>query len=336
MICNLSEEKIFIAGSKGMVGSALVRKLNDYFEIINKDKNSILSPDREELDLSDYESVNSWFKLNKPTITVIAAAKVGGILANTKKPADFILQNLKIQNNVIEAAWKNNVKRLLFLGSSCIYPKFSPQPIKEEYLLSNNLEKTNQWYAIAKIAGIKLCESLRIQYGFDAISLMPTNLYGPNDNYHPSESHVMASLIKKFIEAKDNNYPYVKCWGTGEPLREFLHVDDLAEAIIFCLEKWDPNSLEAPKDKDGNTLLYLNVASGEETTIKNLSQMIAKITNFNGDIIWDRNKPDGTPRKLLCPENLTKLGWQAKIKLKEGLKKTITEYKLTNKNYPLY
>ena len=336
MICNLSEEKIFIAGSKGMVGSALVRKLNDYFQIINKDKNSILSPDREELDLSDYESVNSWFKLNKPTITVIAAAKVGGILANTKKPADFILQNLKIQNNVIEAAWKNNVKRLLFLGSSCIYPKFSPQPIKEEYLLSNNLEKTNQWYAIAKIAGIKLCESLRIQYGFDAISLMPTNLYGPNDNYHPSESHVMASLIKKFIDAKDNNYPSVKCWGTGEPLREFLHVDDLAEAIIFCLEKWDPNSLEAPKDNDGNTLLYLNVGSGEETTIKNLSQMIAEITNFNGDIIWDRNKPDGTPRKLLCPENLTKLGWQAKIKLKEGLKKTITEYKLTNKNFSLY
>ena len=319
-----------------MVGSALVRKLNDYFKILNKNKNSILSPDRKELDLSNYESVNSWFKLNKPTITVIAAAKVGGILANANHPADFILQNLKIQNNVIEAAWRNDVKRLLFLGSSCIYPKFSPQPIKEEYLLSNNLEKTNQWYAIAKIAGIKLCESLRIQHGFDAISLMPTNLYGPNDNYHPSESHVMASLIKKFVEAKDKNHPSVECWGTGEPLREFLHVDDLAEAIIFCLEKWDPDSFEAPKDKDGKALLYLNVGSGEEITIKDLSLMIAEITNFNGTIIWDKDKPDGTPRKLLCLENFNKLGWQSKITLKEGIKKTIKEYKLNNRDFSFY
>ena len=248
---------------------------------------------------------------------------MGGILANSKFPADFILQNLKIQTNVIESAWTTGVKRFLFLGSSCIYPKNASQPIKEEALLQNSLEGTNEAYAIAKIAGLKLCESLRMQYGFDAISLMPTNLYGPNDNYHPSNSHVMAALIRKFLIAKKEHLPSVTCWGTGNVFREFLHVDDLADGIIFCLKNWHPSKKNAPKDFFGNPLNHLNIGTGCDISIKDLALKIADIINFKGKILWDSSKPDGTPRKLLDVKRINKLGWEAKIDLDCGIKKTI-------------
>ena len=261
---------------------------------------------------------------------IIAAAKVGGIFANSNQPYNFLLENLKIQNNLIESSFKNNIKRLLFLGSSCIYPKFAKQPIKEEYLLSSELESTNEWYALAKIAGIKLCQSLRVQYNFDAISLMPTNLYGPNDNYHPLNSHVIASLIRKFIEAKKNSYNTVECWGSGKPLREFMHVDDLGDAILFALEHWSPSDKHAPKDSNGNPLTYLNVGTGKDITIKDLSKIIARATGFKGKIEWDLSKPDGTPKKLLDIENLKNLGWQSNIPLEEGIKKTIQDLEHLN------
>ena len=225
-------DRIFIAGHRGMAGSAICRSLRA------SGYNNQLHASRHELDLAESFAVNRWFKEKQPDVVVLAAAKVGGILANNNYPADFILENLKIQNNVIEAAWRHGVRRLLFLGSSCIYPKYSEQPIKEEYLLNGALEETNEWYAIAKIAGIQLCRALRIQHNFDAISLMPTNLYGPGDNYHPSHSHVMAALIRRFTEAVRNGTDEVTCWGTGTPRREFLHVDDLADAAVFCLENW--------------------------------------------------------------------------------------------------
>ena len=232
----LLNEKIFIAGANGMVGQSIKRKLIQSGYGSKDHDGLILNPSREELDLLNYNHVENWFNKNKPTVVILAAAKVGGIQANNNMPADFILENLKIQTNIIENSWKTNVKRFLFLGSSCIYPKYAKQPITEESLLTNSLEPTNQWYAIAKIAGIKLCESLRIQYNFDAISLMPTNLYGPGDNYHPENSHVMASLIRKFYIAAKESIPSVTCWGSGKPLREFLHVDDLSEAALFLLE----------------------------------------------------------------------------------------------------
>lgn len=238
----LLNEKIFIAGATGMAGSAICKALfrKGYG---HKNGGVILTTTRKELDLLDSNAVKLWFEVNKPTVVIIAAAKVGGIMANSSYPTQFILDNLKIQNNLIENSWLTGVKRLLFLGSSCIYPKFANQPIKEESLLSGQLEETNQWYGIAKISGIKLCEALRKQYNFDAISLMPTNLYGPGDNYHPQNSHVMASFIRKFYEASINSLPSVTCWGTGSPLREFLHVDDLGDAVVFALENWDPNSI---------------------------------------------------------------------------------------------
>ncbi len=315
-----NSEKIFVAGHNGMVGSAICRKLqrNGYA--------SILKESRKDLDLCDEYAVSEWFKKNNPSIVIIAAAKVGGILANENFPADFILENLKIQNNIIEQSWKNGVKRLLFLGSSCIYPKFSTQPIKEEYLLQGDLEATNKYYAIAKITGIKLCQALRKQYDFDAISLMPTNLYGPKDNYHLENSHVIPALIRKFYEAKVNNFEYVTCWGTGNPLREFLHVDDLADACIFALEEWNPSDINSPKTETGESLNYLNVGTGLEISIKNLATIISKIIGFKGEIKWDISKKDGTPRKLLNVSNINKLGWKAKINLEDGLKSTIDKF----------
>ena len=315
------DDKIFIAGSTGMVGSSIKRAL------IKQNYKNLEIPRRSELNLFDSIAVENWFLKNKPTVVILAAAKVGGILSNSSFPGDYLIENLKIQTNIIEAAWKNRVKRLLFLGSSCIYPKFSKQPIKEEFLLDGNLEKTNEYYAIAKIAGMKLCESLRLQYGFDAISLMPTNLYGPNDNYHPENSHVMASLIRKFSIAREQNISKVNCWGTGSVFREFLHVDDLAEASIFCLRQWDPSEKNAPKDSNGNPINHLNVGTGKDISIKELAHKIANIVGFKGDILWDTNKPDGTPKKLLDVTKINNLGWQSRINLNEGLKNTIKEFK---------
>ena len=314
------KSKIFIAGHKGLVGSAVFKKLKylGYERLITVNK--------DDLDLEDEAQVKCWFNVNKPDIVIIAAAKVGGINANSKYPVDFLLRNLKIQNNLIESSWKNNVKRLLFLGSSCIYPKFAKQPIKEEYLLSGDLEPTNQWYALAKISGIKLCEALRIQYNFDAISLMPTNLYGPGDNYNLSSSHVLPALIRKFYEAKLNNLNEVICWGTGTPKREFLHVDDLAEAVIFALLNWDPALTNAPKDSNNEKLYFLNVGTGSDITIKELANLISKEVGFKGDILWDISKPDGTPRKQLDISNISKIGWYPKIKLRDGIKQCIYSF----------
>ena len=312
-------EKIFIAGATGMVGSAVIRLL----EKKGLGKN-LLIPNRKELNLLDAKQVSNWFKQNSPNIVIIAAAKVGGIYANEKYPANFILENIKIQTNIIESSWSSKARRLVFLGSSCIYPKYSIQPIKEELLLSGELESTNQWYAIAKIAGMKLCESLRIQYKFDAISLMPTNLYGPNDNYHDQNSHVMASLIKKFLIAKNQKLSSVTCWGSGSVMREFMHVDDLAEAIIFCLENWFPINNDKPSYCESKPLNHLNVGTGKDISIKDLAKKIASITNFKGKIIWDKSKPDGTPRKLLDVNRINNLGWRAKIDLDTGLKETIS------------
>jgi len=319
------DDKIFVAGARGMAGSAICRSLykNGYGE---KNGGIIFQPNKDELDLLDIKAVRRWFQVHKPTIVIIAAAKVGGILANSKYPTQFLLDNLKIQNNLIENAWQAGTKRLLFLGSSCIYPKFAEQPINEESLLTGQLEETNQWYAISKISGIKLCDALRKQYNFDAISLMPTNLYGPGDNYHPENSHVMASLIRKFCEAYKNSIPSVKCWGTGNPLREFLHVDDLGDAVVFALENWDPNSKNAPKDKNNNPLTILNVGSGKDISIRELANKISSLIKYNGKIIWDKNQPDGTPRKLLNIQKIRNLGWEPRISLKEGIKATIEYY----------
>ena len=328
----LLNEKIFVAGATGMVGNAICRSLfrNGYGKI---NGGQVLKPSRKELDLLDTNKVRKWFEINKPTIVIIAAAKVGGILANSTYPTQFLLDNLKIQNNLIENSWQTGVKRLLFLGSSCIYPKFAHQPINEESLLTGQLEETNQWYGIAKIAGIKLCDALRKQYNFDAISLMPTNLYGPGDNYHPQNSHVMASLIRKFYEASIKSLPSVMCWGTGSPLREFLHVDDLGNAVVFALENWDPNSKNAPKDENNNKLTTLNVGTGKDISIKELAFKISNLLNYKGKIIWDKSKPDGTPKKLLNIQKIQSLGWEPKISLSEGIKNTIELYKYEKKIY---
>ncbi len=320
-------DKILLAGGTGMVGSSIKRALNKYDYGRAQNNGIIYAPSRIELDLLDENAVKNWFRKNKPTVVILAAAKVGGIYANSTYPADFLLKNLIIQTNVIESAWKAGVRRLLFLGSSCIYPKFSTQPIKEDSLLTSAFEKTNECYAIAKIAGLKLCESLRAQYGFDSISVMPTNLYGPNDNYHPQNSHVMASLLKKFIVAKNQNLPSVTCWGTGNALREFLHVDDLAEAIIFCLENWNPSEKDAPTNSFGEKLNHINIGTGKDISIKNLAKKISEIVEYEGNIIWDKSKPDGTPRKMLDISQINKLGWQAKIDLDSGIRKTLKDIK---------
>ncbi len=302
---------IFVAGHNGMVGSAICRALkrNNYTRILTINKS--------DLDLTDSLAVDMWFRKNKPDVVIMAAAKVGGIYANNSFPTEFLLENLKIQINVIESAWKNKTRRLLFLGSSCIYPRSSPQPIKEDYLLRGELEKTNEAYAIAKISGIKLCSALRNQYGFDAISLMPTNLYGPGDNYHLINSHVMAALIRRFIEAKENNHSHVTCWGSGSPEREFLHVDDLGDATVFVLESWSPKKIETA---------ILNVGTGSDLTIKKLASKISKATKFEGDILWDKSKPDGTPKKLLDITKILKLGWKPKININKGIELTINDY----------
>ena len=325
----LLNEKIFIAGASGMAGSAICKAL--YKKGYGRTNGGeILKPTRKELDLLDINEVKKWFEINKPTVVIIAAAKVGGILANSKFPTEFLLDNIKIQNNLIENSWKAGVKRLLFLGSSCIYPKFAHQPIKEEELLTGQLEETNQWYGIAKISGIKLCEALRKQYNFDAISLMPTNLYGPGDNYHPQNSHVMASLIRKFYEASINSSASVTCWGTGNPLREFLHVDDLGNAVVFLLEQWDPSSINAPKDSKNNKLTILNVGTGKDISIKELAYKISNLVNYKGKIIWDQSKPDGTPKKLLNIQRIQSLGWRPKKSLTEGIKDAIESFKIEN------
>ncbi len=313
-------QKIVIFGAKGMAGSAICRALK------RKGYERILQPPRKDLNLLNYDDVLRWFKYHKPELVIIAAAKVGGIYANNQYPADFILENLKIQNNIIEIAWKEGVKKLIFLGSSCIYPKFAKQPISEEELLSGNLEPTNQWYAIAKIAGMKLCEALKKQYGFNALSLMPTNLYGPGDNYHPNNSHVLPALIRRFYEAKINNKSQVVCWGTGTPLREFLHVDDLGDACVFLLENWDLDSTDSPKDKAGNLLSFLNVGTGVDISIKDLANLVAKYSDYSGKIEWDSSKPDGTPKKQLDIRRIKSIGWVPKISIEQGVEDTINKY----------
>ncbi|WP_216901292.1 GDP-L-fucose synthase [Synechococcus sp. CCY 9618] len=304
-------DRIFIAGHRGMAGSAIVRRL----QATGHDQ--LLTAGRSELDLLDGNAVAAWFADQRPDVVVLAAARVGGILANATYPADFLLDNLKIQQHVIESAWRQGSRRLLFLGSSCIYPKLAEQPIREEALLGGPLEPTNEWYAIAKITGIQLCRALRRQHGFDAISLMPTNLYGPGDNYHPTNSHVLPGQIRRFQEAREAAAPEVICWGSGRPRREFLHVDDLADAALFCLRHWQPG----PED-----LQHINVGTGTDVSIQELATMVADAVGYRGRIGWDSTKPDGTPRKLLDVSRLAALGWRATIPLQDGLRRTVAEY----------
>ncbi len=322
-----SDEKIFIAGSTGMVGSSIKRTLIKKVYGNKNFEGKLLESNRNELNLLNFSDVMSWFSLNRPNIVIIAAAKVGGINANDSEPYEFIYENLAIQTNLIEASKQYGVKKLLFLGSSCIYPKMSKQPIKEEYLLESKLEQTNQWYAIAKIAGLKLCEALNKQYGLNFISLMPCNLYGYGDNYNLKTSHVIPALINKFYSAKIKGKEIVTCWGTGKPFREFLYVDDLAEACLFCLKNWDITSKNAPLDSSNKRLSWLNVGSGSEITIKKLAEKIADLVEYKGKILWDKNMPDGTPRKLLDITKIKELGWEPKINIDEGLKLAFNDYK---------
>ena len=305
-------DRIYVAGHRGMAGSAICRALE------RSGYHQLLTASRTELDLLDGSAVEAWFAQHQPTVVVLAAAKVGGIQANSSYPAEFLLENLKIQTNVIETAWRIGVRRLLFLGSSCIYPKFAEQPIREEMLLTGALEPTNQWYAIAKIAGIKLCEALRHQHGFDAISLMPTNLYGPGDNYHTTNSHVLPALIRRFHAATQADAKNVTCWGSGTPRREFLHVDDLGDACVFALEHWHPRHDE---------LGFINVGTGEDLSISELAHLVASATNFHGVIHWDTSKPDGTPSKKLDVGRLAALGWRARIRLLEGIGDTVALFR---------
>jgi GDP-L-fucose synthase len=306
------QDRIFIAGHLGMAGSAICRALQREGYI------NLLTASRSDLDLENVLAVQQWFNEQRPSVVVLAAAKVGGIYANKTYPADFLLSNLKIQTNVIETAWQAGVKRLLFLGSSCIYPKFAEQPIREEALLTSSLESTNEYYAIAKITGVKLCQALRDQYGFDAISLMPTNLYGPGDNYHPENSHVVPAMIRRFHEASLRGDQSITCWGTGQPLREFLHVDDLGDACVFALERWSP--------KKGD-LAYINVGTGTDLSIRELAELTASATGYQGSIEWDPRKPDGTPKKQLDVSKMDSLGWKAQIPLSTGLPETVRAFK---------
>ena len=300
-------DKIYIAGHRGMVGSGLERKLR------KEGFNNIVTRISSDLDLRNQQAVNEFFAKEKPAYVILAAAKVGGIHANNTYRAEFIYDNLMIEANIIHAAYLNKVTKLLFLGSSCIYPKLAPQPLKEEYLLSGYLESTNQPYAIAKIAGIEMCDSYRAQYGCNFISAMPTNLYGTNDNYHPENSHVLPALIRRIVLAKKNNDPNVIIWGTGTPRREFLHVDDLAEACFFLLQNYNEKGL-------------VNIGCGNDVSIKDLAQLISKEVSYEGDLIFDSSKPDGTPRKLMNTEKINRIGWSAKIKFESGIKKTINEF----------
>jgi GDP-L-fucose synthase len=301
------DSKIYVAGNRGLVGSAIVRLLN------SRDYVNILSTPSSHWDLRRQEDVERFFRLNQPEYVFLSAAKVGGIGANNNFPAEFIYDNLMIQSNIIDSAKKFGVKKLLFLGSSCIYPKICNQPIKEEYLLSGPLELTNECYSIAKIAGIKMCQSYKKQYGFNAISLMPTNLYGPNDNFDLENSHVLPSLIRKIHEAKQLNLPYVNCWGDGSSMREFLHVDDLAEACLLCMEYYEDSEI-------------INVGTGKDMTIKELVKLTSKIIDYKGEVHWDTSKPNGTPRKVLNIDKIKSLGWNPKIDIHEGLYKTYQWY----------
>ena len=309
-----------------MAGSAIVRALRRKGYGNPAEGGELLTPNRNELNLLEDEAVRNWMYRERPDVVVLAAATVGGIEANRSRPADFILENLRIETQVIESAWRAGVRRLLFLGSSCIYPKFAEQPIREESLLTGALEPTNAWYAIAKITGIKLCEALRMQHGFDAISLMPTNLYGPGDNYHQSNSHVLPALIRRFYEAKQSAAESTTCWGTGKPYREFLHADDLGEACVFVLEKWSALDNNAPKDDYGKPLAFLNVGTGVDITIKDLAEEVASAVQFKGEIKWDASKPDGTPKKQLDVSRLVAMGWNAQIELTEGIISTVADY----------
>lgn len=291
---------IFVAGHRGLVGSAIERALKRHRY------NRILTRTRQELDLLNSEAVDHFFKENQPAYVFLAAAKVGGIIANNTYPVDFLIENLAIQNNVISSAHRYKTKKLLFLGSSCIYPKFAPQPIEENSLLGGPLEPTNEAYAIAKIAGIKLCQAYRRQYGDNFIAAMPTNLYGPNDNYHPEHSHVIPGLLRRFHEAKLQNKPEITIWGTGTPRREFLYSDDLAEACIFLMKKYNEPEI-------------INIGTGEDITIAELAQLIARITGYQGKLNFDPSKPDGTPRKLLNVSKINALGWKYTTSLEEGL-----------------
>ena len=300
--------KIYIAGHRGLVGSGLERKLR------KEGYNNIVTRTSSELDLRNQQSVNNFFEKEKPEYVILAAAKVGGIHANNTYRAEFIYDNLMIEANIIHAAYLNKVTKLLFLGSSCIYPKMAPQPLKEEYLLSGYLEPTNQPYAIAKIAGIEMCDSYRAQYGCNFISAMPTNLYGTNDNYHPENSHVLPALIRRIVLAKKNNEPTVIIWGTGTPKREFLHVDDLADACYFLLQNYNEQGL-------------VNIGCGEDISIKELAELVVAEVGYEGQLVFDTTKPDGTPRKLMDTNKLNLLGWKSKINLKEGIIKTLEETK---------
>ncbi|PON70390.1 NAD(P)-binding domain containing protein [Parasponia andersonii] len=299
--------KVFVAGHRGLVGSAIVRKLQalGYTDLVLRT--------HAELDLTRQSEVDSFFAAERPRFVILAAAKVGGIHANNTYPADFIAVNLQIQTNVIDASHRHGVRKLLFLGSSCIYPKFAPQPIPENALLTGPLEPTNEWYAVAKIAGIKMCQAYRIQHCWDAVSGMPTNLYGPNDNFHPENSHVLPALMRRFHEAKVRGSKEVVVWGTGSPLREFLHVDDLADGVVFLMENY-------------SGLEHVNVGSGKEVTIKELAELVKEVVGFEGELVWDSSKPDGTPRKLMDSSKLLGLGWSPKISLKDGLVDTYKWY----------
>jgi len=300
--------RIYVAGHRGMVGSAILRKLQ------SKGHTNFILKTSAELDLRDQAQVNSFFATEKPDYVFLAAAKVGGIHANNTYRAEFIYDNLMIQNNVIHAAYLHGVKKLMFLGSSCIYPKLAPQPLKEDYLLTGPLEETNEPYALAKITGIKLCESYRRQYGCNFIAAMPTNLYGPNDNYNLNNSHVLPALIRKFHEAKENNAPEVVVWGTGTPMREFLHVDDLGEACYFLMQNYNGEQ-------------HVNVGTGSDITIKDLALLVKKIVGYTGPITHDLSKPDGTPRKLMDVGLLHSLGWKHNIELEEGIRQVYEDFK---------
>ena len=301
------DARIYVAGHRGLVGSAVWRKLTalGFTGLIGKP--------RVELDLLNATAVRDFYRSARPEYVIVAAARVGGIQANRTQPADFLYENLVIQNHLIHGAYESGVKKLLFLGSSCIYPKLAPQPLREDSLLTGPLEPTNEWYAIAKIAGIKLCEAFRDQHGCNFISAMPTNLYGPNDNYDLNSSHVLPALIRKFHEAKTSRAPSVTCWGTGAPLREFLHSDDLAEACLFLLENYDQRE-------------FINAGSGQESSIHDLATLIKNIVGYEGEIVWDKSKPDGTPRKPMDSSRLFALGWKPKINLEAGIKLAYQDY----------
>lgn len=307
----MKKKKIWITGPRGMVGSAIIRKLS------LKKKFKILYESRKKLNLLSQQSVALWVKKKKPDIVIMTAAKVGGIYANDNYAGEFIYQNIQIQNNIIEASKINNVKKLIFLGSSCIYPRNCKQPIKESYLLTGALEKTNEWYAIAKIAGIKMIQAYRKQYKCNFISLMPCNMYGKGDNYDELNSHVLASLVRKFYIAKQNKKNFVEIWGNGKPLREFMHVDDFADAVLFAMKKYNSDT-------------PLNIGSGQELAISKLAKLISKTIKYKGKIIYNKKFPNGTPRKLLDSSKIKKLGWKSKIKLEAGIKDSIEDFR---KNY---